>query len=227
MPDRYRDGGYANDNPDWHLSDSPHKAEAVLQVARRAGLRPRSVIDVGCGAGGVATRLAEAWPESEVQGWDIAPEAIARARAGGGGASFHVGDPCREGVRAELVLCLDVAEHVVDDVGLLRDLAALGPTLIVRSPLDLSVLDVIRPARALEARERYGHVHAYTRALARARLEDAGWRIEASIFHRVPPRRQTLRERVVDRVRRTAFQLAPETTVDLLGGWSLVMLARR
>jgi hypothetical protein len=130
-------------------------------------------------------------------------------------------------VHADLVLCLDVAEHVADDVGLLRGLSRIGPRLIVRSPLDLSVLDILRPKRLMSARDRYGHLHAYTRRLALGRVEEAGWTVEASRLHRIPPRTVTLRERVADTVRRGAFRLAPRATVDTLGGWSLLILARR
>ncbi|MFT4623450.1 MAG: SAM-dependent methyltransferase [Myxococcota bacterium] len=227
VDDRYRGGGYAADNPDWHLADAPHKARAVARLVARVGLQPRRVVDVGCGAGGVASHLADAWPRAEVSGWDIAPAAIGRARSSGGRARFHVGDPLRSAVTADLVLCLDVAEHVPDDVGLLRDLAFIAPIAVVRLPLDLSALDVLRPERLLAARRRYGHLHAYTRALALARLAEAGWALRQAELERVPPTLLRTRSRISDGVRRAAFRVAPELTVDLLGGWSLLAVVDR
>ena len=226
MTDRYTTGEYARHNPGWHAEDASEKAAAVAALAEDAGLSPRSVVDVGCGAGGVAHALAERWPTVHVQGWDVSEEAIRRARALASRAAFHVGSVPSD-VRADLVLCLDVAEHLPDDVGLLASLASVADTAVIRLPLDLSALDVLRPARMLEARRRYGHLHAYTRALALARLAEAGWRARTVRLHRVPPPRATTRARAVDALRRAAFRVSPGLTADLLGGWSLLALAER
>lgn len=42
---------------------------------------PRSVVDLGCGPGGVTLRLAERWPDARVVGVDHSPQMLARARA--------------------------------------------------------------------------------------------------------------------------------------------------
>ena len=50
MSDLYSNGTYAEQNPDWHESDAAHKAEAIAGLIHFAGLEPRTVVDVGCGA---------------------------------------------------------------------------------------------------------------------------------------------------------------------------------
>lgn len=227
----YTSGRYARENPDWHERDAPHKARAVAGLVRSLGWRPASVVDVGCGTGGVLRRLREELgpeaPGGRWEGWDVAPEAIARAaRHEAPGLRFVCGDYAADGPRADLLLVLDTAEHTPDDVAFLAALAARAEHLILRIPLELSVLDVLRPARALEARRRYGHRHAYTRELAFAVLDEAGLEVLAWRHDRVPPDTPTARARLVDAARRALFTLAEEPTVRWLGGWSLLVAAR-
>jgi SAM-dependent methyltransferase len=56
---------------------------------------PRRVLDIGCGAGEAALRLADAHPELRVTGLDLSAELIAVARTRGAGVvnlSFELGD---------------------------------------------------------------------------------------------------------------------------------------
>ncbi|KAA1058086.1 methyltransferase domain-containing protein [Azospirillum argentinense] len=49
-------------------------------VAALPSLTPRTVVDLGCGAGQLARLLAERWPETEVLGVDNSPAMLERAR---------------------------------------------------------------------------------------------------------------------------------------------------
>lgn len=221
MSEPYLDGSYAAANPEWHRQDAPFKAAGILRLLTSLSWRVRTVVDVGCGTGDVLRELVDRRPEWTATGYDISPQAIERARPTTG-VTLHLGHPT---TTADLCLCLDVAEHAVDDVQLLASLRPLAPRHIIRLPLDLSALDVVRPHRLLAARTQLGHLHAYTRATACQRVRQAGFHIVETRLDRVPPSTDTMRERVVDRIRRLAFQVAPEKTVDLIGGWSLLIAA--
>jgi SAM-dependent methyltransferase len=226
--ERYRDGTYARDNPGWHAEDALPKARAVLEALDALGWTYRSVLDVGCGTGDVLRQLKQlldARGEDGVrfEGWDTAaPLGPDEPRL-----TLRAGDPLVTLPRADVVLCLDVLEHVLDEDGFLAGLSALGRRVVFRLPLDLSVLDLVRPRRLIAARRRYGHLRAWTRATALATLADAGFMVRYEAFHRVDPPTSTPRRRLVDRARRTLFALAPRTTVLLLGGFSLVVAAER
>lgn len=231
MADPYTSGQYAIDNPDWHEADAEHKARALASMIRYAGLRPRTVIDVGCGTGGVlwhlSHTLAEDLPGTAWEGWDVAPEAIRRARKREGGNLHFVAEDFLASEReADLLLLIDVVEHVPDDVAFLRGLRDRARWFLIRLPLDLSAWDVARSTRLLEARRRYGHRHVYTRELALQLLGEAGYEVEKVVYDRVPPPRETARQRLVDGLRETLFQVAPALTVRLLGGYSVLVLAR-
>jgi 2-polyprenyl-3-methyl-5-hydroxy-6-metoxy-1,4-benzoquinol methylase len=93
------------------------------------------IIDVGCGAGGAALRLAEAFPRSHVRGYDISEHALVRAtdRRGERGlsnVSFH--DPRVTAVPADgsvdLAVTLDCIHDMTDPAGVIAGLRrALGP----------------------------------------------------------------------------------------------------
>jgi hypothetical protein len=177
---------------------------------------------------GLCAELGRELPDTTWEGWDPAPLAIARARKRERPRlAFVEGDLLASERRADLILCLDVIEHVPSDLDWLRALRERAPTFVFRIPLDLSVLDVVRPRRMLENQHRFGHLHAYTRERARNLLESAGYRVDVERYDRVPPPTDTVRRRWVDRVRRTSFSLAPNTTVRWLGGFSWLVLARR
>jgi SAM-dependent methyltransferase len=229
--DRYRSGAYFEDNPDWHEADAPWKVRSVAALVRFAGLAPHTVVDVGCGTGavlaGLADELRPELPETTWEGWDIAPAAIARARTRERtGLSYVCGDFLDSERRVDLILCLDVVEHLSDEHAFLTALRERAAGFVFRIPLDLSVLDVVRPTRMLELRRRHGHVHAYTRETALALLRECGFRIEVERLDRVPPATPTARARAADRVRRVGARIAPRATVRWLGGFSLLLLAR-
>jgi len=230
VSDAYQSGAYAQANPDWHEADAPHKAAVLAEVVHTLGWSPRTVVDVGCGTGAVLAAFVETLrrdrPDATGEGWDPSPEAIRRAKEHeGSGLRFHQGDFLQQATHAELALCVDVFEHVPDDLGFLTALRDRADRFLFRIPLDLSALDLLRPRRLLDARRSLLHRHVYTRELALDLLERAGYRADHVRFDRVPPPRDTVRRQLVDAVRRASFAAWPEATVRALGGWSLVVAA--
>lgn len=200
-----------------------------MRLLGTVGWTPERVVDVGCGSGDVLRalrgRLDTSWGRSTALiGWETSADAISLWTSSAGVELRH-GDAVSAGAHGDLVLALDVSEHIVDDVAFLRDLARVAPRVILRMPLDDSWLDRLRPARRLAARERYGHVHAYTRKDALARVRAAGWRVLATEYDRAAPTLDTPRRRGMDRIRRLGLQILPHASVDLLGGWSLMVAA--
>ena len=80
-PTLYLDGGYLAKNPAWHVEESAWKARQVLCMLRQSGVAPKTVCDVGCGAGEVLKQLRENLDtECDFWGYDISPQAIALAK---------------------------------------------------------------------------------------------------------------------------------------------------
>jgi len=53
----------------------------ALDRLEKAGVRPRRIVDVGCGTGVLAMAAARLWPQAQVAAGDIDPVAVATARA--------------------------------------------------------------------------------------------------------------------------------------------------
>jgi len=224
----YADGRYGERNPGWHEEDAPHKATAIADLLRFGGLEPEQIVDVGCGTGQVLLGLKEILDRRDLasisyEGWDIAPDAIKRAREREGLRIKFVADDFLASERVvDLILCIDTFEHVADDVRFLESLAPRADWFVFRIPLDLSALDILRPKRMIAARRNWGHRHAYTRSLALEVLRESGYQVQTERYHRIPAPFGAF-----DPLRRGLFRVDSHLAVRLFGGFSLLVLATR
>jgi SAM-dependent methyltransferase len=183
---RYTDGGYLEHAPDWHAGDAEWKSGKVYEMIARHGLAPRSICDVGCGAGNILAQLRERMsPDVRFKGFDISPQAI--ELAGGKLApnlDFEVLDPARPSSETfDLVLSLDVFEHVPDYLTFLAELKARGRHFIFHIPLDLHAQSVLRKSGyMLSMRKEFGHLHYFSLETALATLADTGYEV-LDYFH--------------------------------------------
>ena len=227
---RYLNGEYAERNPDWDSLDSPWKADRVAESLVCHGINPASIAEIGCGAGGVLAALRPRFPQADMAGFDIAPELIslwpahedARIR-------FTLGDFLSMNQQPfELLLVLDVLEHLGDPFSFLERLKGHGEWVIFHFPLDLSAITVLRESPLLHVREKVGHIHYFTRGLALALLEECGYevidaRYTGAAFN-APGR--TLRTRLAALLRWLVNAVNRDIGVRLLGGETLMVLAR-
>ena len=223
----YLDGGYEARNPDWDSADSEWKARQVAALLQRHRLAPRTLLEVGCGAGGVLAALRPQLPQAVLEGWDIAPGA-ARFWAQHAGIRFTQGDillaPPR---RRDVLLLLDVVEHVANPHDFLGRLAPLAEYVVLHVPLDLSAASVLRETPLLAQRRGVGHLHYFTRGLALELLRECGYQVLEARFtgaHLRP--RAGWMGRLASWLRQLVFALHREFGVRLLGGDTLIVLAR-
>ena len=145
----------------------------VLDAARRlARRRPvERILDAGCGGGGMLGRLSE---HGAVTGIEPSPASRRRAQARGFGEVLdgRIGSlPFDEG-EFDLILSLDVIEHIDDDEAALHDLhrvAAPGGRLLVTVPA--------HPRLWSEHDELNHHFRRYTRSSLAQVAERGGWRV--------------------------------------------------
>lgn len=109
------------------------------------GERPyRRILDAGSGPGVFSFQLARRFPEATVLGIDPLKEAIASSvsiakRTGAANVRFRQGsvEDLEEQGCFDLILCVDLLEHIEDDLGALRGLyraAAAGGVLVLHVP---------------------------------------------------------------------------------------------
>ncbi len=225
----YTSGRYADKNPDWHVQESPWKAQQILRMLAQHGLSPRTIGEVGCGAGEVLRQLqAQMSPACEFWGYEISPYAFelcsSRANAR---LHFKLADLNRESEASfDLLLALDVLEHLEDYFSFLRALKPKATYMIFHIPLDLSVQTLLRKNALLKRRDLYAHLHYFTRETALRTLEDTGYRVLDAFY---TPRSIELgtepMQRLVAPASRLLYALNADWAVRVLGGYSLLVLA--
>ena len=84
-------------DPERYLAYADERGRPFVELlARVAAEAPRSVVDLGCGAGNLTVLLTQRWPDAHVVGVDSSPEMVAKAREQAG-VEFVVGGRARLG----------------------------------------------------------------------------------------------------------------------------------
>ncbi|MCK9352700.1 MAG: class I SAM-dependent methyltransferase [Gallionella sp.] len=230
---QYQDGTYLAKNPTWDVEDSPWKAANVIRMMERNHLAPSRIAEVGCGVGEILHQLYQALPEyCSFSGYEISPQAIELCDPRKNERlQFYLGDILDEVLVTpyDLVMVLDVFEHVEDYIGFLRRLRDKAEYKIFHIPLDMSVMSVMHMSPILNARNKVGHLHYFCKETALATLQDNGYQILDSFYTsgpvNRPPRTMMQKSRLVDLVKAKVFAKNPDKWVRILGG-SLMVLAK-
>jgi cyclopropane fatty-acyl-phospholipid synthase-like methyltransferase len=226
----YQTGEYVAKNPTYHVEDSAWKAEHIFRLLKKNNLRPRTVCEVGCGAGEVLRRLQLLMnDDTEFNGYEISPQAFARCQERANERlRFHCADfLAMETAPVNLLLCIDVFEHVEDYLGFLRRLRAKGDFKLFHIPLDLSGQWVLRSRPIMKQREEVGHLHYFTKETALATLRDTGYEVIDWCYTPgalLNPR--SLKAKIANLPRKVLFALNQDLTSRILGGYSLLVLTK-
>jgi len=197
-------------------------------MLRKHALRPQTVCEVGCGSGAVLVEVARHVDAERLEGYDISSDAARFWAADESGRlGFHEGDFLASDGTFDLLLCLDVFEHVDDYLGFLRRIRSRAEHKIFHIPLDMSAQAVMRGTPILANRERWGHLHYFTTETALATLVDTGYEI-VDWFHTASgiERGTTVVEKVARLPRKLVGALSTTIAARLLGGYSLLVLAK-
>jgi len=182
----------------------------------------------------------------QLLGYDVSPQAFARAqRLSRERLQFKLADIRQEkDAHFDLLLLMDVLEHVEDYFTLLRDLRPKAEYKIIHIPLDLSVRTVLL-GKLRDFRAAYGHLHHFTKEVALEMLGDVGYEVidyaytwQANNLRYVWNENQQhpwrLAWRVAGFVARAIvalpshvlFAIHEDWAARLLGQWRLLVLAR-
>lgn len=144
------------------------------------------VLEVGCGAGGMAKALKAYRPDLDVYGCDISRKAIQAARESPGRVAFEIGDALSlpfDTAGFSAVVMFDVLEHLSDPGQALAEAwRILAPGgffhLFVPCEGELFTIHGLLARAGMRAKERYGgHVQRFTLAEVRKLAEDHGFAV--------------------------------------------------
>jgi SAM-dependent methyltransferase len=166
----------------WRALGARNKSANVLALCRRAGLAPRSVVEIGCGDGALLhalslKELAESYDGFELSG---PAAAIASGRGIPGAGRIEAYDGARvpaEDGQYDLAIVSHVLEHVPEPAALLAEAARVGRHVLVEVPLEANQ-SAKRPRKRAEAL-RIGHIQAFSRSDVHALASGAGLRVVA------------------------------------------------
>ena len=155
----------------WRYMAAPRMRVArILSLLRR--LRPRSIVDLGCGNGALLEEIRAAWPEARLAGVDLSVAQTDANRARMPGIEWIAADLqqplAASEARFEAVVASEIIEHLDRPELLLQNAARMadrGGRLILTTQSG--------PLRATE--RRVGHVRHFEAGEMRALLGECGW----------------------------------------------------
>jgi SAM-dependent methyltransferase len=141
-----------------------HIQDDLVRVV--SGLDVRIILDVGCGSGENLARLAELG-RYELCGTDVSDEALALAERRVPDARLLRLDIERQALpeRFDLVMSIQVVEHLVEDVAALRHMASMSSKYVFTSTIG---------GRMRPSEQSIGHVRNYSTVELRRKHELAG-----------------------------------------------------
>jgi cyclopropane fatty-acyl-phospholipid synthase-like methyltransferase len=230
MKDMYESDLYAEKNPTWHEEDAPWKAGHIERMIIRNNIPHDRICEIGCGTGDILLTLEKAFPKTQLTGYEISPQAFKRAaKKETERTRFHLDDLLdKTDEHYDVVLAIDVIEHVEDYISFIKKLRAFGTYKVFHIPLDVSVQSIMRAWPITELRRNVGHLHYFFKQTALATLEDCGYTIVDHCYtaSRLELPNQAFSSRMVRLPRRMMFALNQDVAVRLLGGYSLLVLAK-
>jgi 2-polyprenyl-3-methyl-5-hydroxy-6-metoxy-1,4-benzoquinol methylase len=212
------------------VEDSPWKAKQILSIINKNNLNPKSIAEIGCGAGEILHQLYMKM-DNDVSfvGYEISQNAFDLCQQRKEDRlRFKMDGIFEETSSFDVIMVIDVFEHIEDYWGFLRNLSKMGNYKIFHIPLDISAQAVLRGSPFLRVRERVGHIHYFTKDTALATLRDTGHEIIDYFYTAgaVELSRRLLRTRLLRLPRKICYRINKDFAVRLLGGYSLMVLAK-
>ncbi len=174
---KYLNGSYLKNNPSWHMKDSLTKAKNILKILKRNKLSPRSIGEIGCGAGKTLRQLQMKMDKECIfTGYEISPQAYQLCQKKiNAKLKFKLKDILREkGSSFDLILVLDVIEHLEDYFTFLRKIKPKSEYKIIQIPLEINLFHLIKNSFST-FRDSVGHLHFFNNQMVFRILRETGY----------------------------------------------------
>ena len=170
----------------WRAIGARSKAAHVRELCARTGLRPRTIVEIGCGDGALLAALRGLAPVFD--GFELSAPAAELARGALPDARrvevFDGSEVPAEDDSYDLAILSHVLEHVPVPLPLLAEAARVAHEVLVEVPLEDN-RSARRPAKREEAAS-IGHLHFFSRAEVRGLIAEAGLEIQAELTDPLP-----------------------------------------
>lgn len=225
----YKDGTYLKNNPTWDADDAAFKATKIISLLSKHNIPLTSICEAGCGSGEILVQLNAKLPSGvKFLGLDISRDAINIAKKKETlQIQFELKDLTTDPSNQyfDLLLVIDVIEHVEDYFKFLRALIPKSRYTIFHIPLDMCMWSLFREKMLIEAKERVGHIHVFTEDFIKSVLNDCGYRIIDQIYTEPIFKPQSVKQKIVEFIRSILFRLNRRFCSKTIGGMSILILA--
>jgi hypothetical protein len=230
MADIYRDGNYLKCSPSWHVEDSPWKSQQIKKFLIKNRINPKTICEVGCGAGEILNQLYQTY-SSDISycGFEISPQAYELCKKRENDKiHYYFDDFCNVKTPFfDVILLIDVIEHVEDMYGFLRTIKDKGEYKIFHIPLDMYILNILKGTNLSAGVTHPGHIHFFTKDIALEMLRCNGYEIIDYVYtpsYETP--RKTLLSKIMVLPQKIVYILNTDFGIRIFGGSSLLVLAK-
>jgi SAM-dependent methyltransferase len=226
MDDIYNNQDYLKKNPHWHQEDSAFKAHFIHSVLEKNKIAYTSVCEVGCGAGEILIQLKQLNGSKAISysGYDISKDAIDMAQKKNSGIEFKCADLTKENLKVDVLLIVDVIEHLRDYFSFLENLSKKSKYTVFHIPLDMFVWSLFREQMLIESKERVGHIHNFSEDFIMSILKDHGYRMISKEYTKPDYSSTSFKEKIKNIMKRVLFAISPRFATKTMGGYSLLVL---
>lgn len=231
IPEMYTDGEYLRRNPTWDIEDSPFKAGWIEDMISKNKLNPQTICEIGCGAGEILKILNEKMSGScSFTGYEISPQAHSIcSQKENGSLKFLLMDFLdEEDIFFDLILIIDVIEHLEDYFSFLRKIKEKGEYKILHIPLEFFAMAAIYHNFSINQRKNVGHLHSFSKDTALMMLNELDYEV-IDWFYTAgfsTGRDYGIKDKLISIPRKLLYPLAPDLTVRIFGGYSLMVLVK-
>jgi cyclopropane fatty-acyl-phospholipid synthase-like methyltransferase len=234
MQSIYTSGDYLQTTQTWHAEDSPWKAEQIMRMLQKHALQPKSLTEIGCGAGNILRELSQYdyLQGTHFSGYDISPQAIRLCQEhASSNLKFYQQDllATDSSESLDMLLAMDVFEHVPDYMGFIKGCKRKATYKLYHIPLEIHVSSVLRNS-FIQSRYTIGHIHYFSADSALATLRDTGHEVvdfaytngALDLFRQHP----SVKRAIANGPRWLLSKLSTPLAARLLGGYSLLVLTK-
>lgn len=229
MANIYNNGKYLENNPNWHAEDSAWKAKQILQAINRTGLKPKTIVDLGCGLGIVLDELQAQLPNKcQFTGIDISEQIIQKAKKiNSKDIRFLVGDASKLRDKYDLLLLIDLIEHLDNFQPVLKSIKKISRYKIFHIPLENTVISNILPKYRSTKTDQFGHLHFFDKNSAINIIKKNDYEVVDWFYTTWSlDRHKKGLKKIFQLIIRFCYWVNIDASVKLFGGASLLVVAK-
>lgn len=225
----YTDGTYLSRNPTYHEEDAPWKVKHIKEIIKRNNINSKTICEVGCGSGEVLSLLKKTIDNDAFYvGYDISFQAIELCKKKeSANIIYRCGNLLNDNEKYDLLLFIDVIEHIEDYIGFLRAVKSRSKYKIMFIPLGLSCYSLLRINSLMNTRYTVGHIHYFTKEIVFHVLNDLNYNIIdyyiTGMFFETAS--TSAKAWLLNLFRSLFYSINQDLTARILGGFNIILIA--